>query len=287
MTVAHPFTTKWIKVSEPHSHVYHVELSRTPMNAFSTEFWKDYEQVFRKLNESDARAVVLSSALPNIFTAGIDLNDDSLGMLESKPNSPDTARSALALRQHLLDFQSAISTPDRCSFPVIAACHGHVIGLGIDIIAACDIRYAAAKTTFSIKEVAIGLAPDIGTLAFLPKITGNQSLLRELTYTARNFDVVEAEKLGLLSKVVQGGREEVIAAALDLAKEISSKSPVAVSSSKHLISHARDNTVYDNLRYTTMWNASQLMTEDISENRRAVKSKNSPNFKPLKAPAKL
>src|SRR6266550_2832971 len=72
-------------------------------------------------------------------------------MLESKPNSRDTARSALARRQHLLDFQSAISTPDRCSFPVIAACHGHVIGLGIDIIAACDIRYAATKTTFSIK----------------------------------------------------------------------------------------------------------------------------------------
>ena len=93
-----------------------------------------------------------------------------------------------------------------------------------------------------IQEVAIGLAPDVGTLAFLPKITGNQSLLRELTYTARNFGVAEAEKLGLLSKVVQGGREEVIAAALELAKEISTKSPVAVFGSKHLISHARDNT---------------------------------------------
>ena len=94
----------------------------------------------------------------------------------------------------------------------------------------------------SVKEVAIGLAPDIGTLAFLPKITGNQSLLRELTYTARNFGVAEAEKLGLVSQVVQGGRDEVIAAALGLAQEISNKSPVAVSGSKHLISNARDNT---------------------------------------------
>ncbi|KAF8722720.1 hypothetical protein AX14_004944 [Amanita brunnescens Koide BX004] len=237
-----PFSTKLLKVSEPHPHVFHVELNRAPMNAFSTEFWTEYGQVFQQLCAGglDVRAVVLSSALPNVFTAGLDLNDGALGMLE--PNSRDTARSTLALRQHLIDFQNEIGTPDRCPFPVIAACHGHVIGLGIDMLAACDIRYAATKTTFSIKEVAIGLAPDIGTLAFLPKITGNQSLLRELTYTARNFGVDEAEKLGLVSKVVQGGREEVVAAALDLAKEISSKSPVAVSGSKHLISHARDNT---------------------------------------------
>ncbi|KAF8628964.1 hypothetical protein AX15_003620 [Amanita polypyramis BW_CC] len=182
-------------------------------------------------------------------------------MLGSGSSSSDTARSVIALRQHLTEFQNAIGQPERCPFPVIAACHGYVIGLGVDIIAACDIRYAATDTTFSIKEVAVGLAPDIGTLAFLPKITGNQSLLRELTYTARNFGVDDAEKLGLLSNVVQGGRDEVVAAALDLAKKIANKSPVAVASSKHLIAHSRDNTVQDNLQYTAVWNASQLKTE--------------------------
>ena len=51
-----------------------------------------------------------------------------------------------------------------------------------------------------------GLSPDIGSLAFLPKITGDHSLVRELTYTARPFSAIEAEKLGLLSKVIEGGR---------------------------------------------------------------------------------
>lgn len=91
------------------------------------------------------------------------------------------------------------------------------------------------------KEVDIGLAPDVGSLAYLPKITGNQSLVRELTYTARPFVANEAEKLGLVSKVVEGGRDEVVKSALELAKVIATKSPIAVSSSKHLITHSRDH----------------------------------------------
>ncbi|KAM6488869.1 Delta2-dienoyl-CoA-isomerase [Amanita muscaria] len=282
------FSTKWIKVTEPYPHVFHVELSRTPVNAFNSELWRDYGRVFRRLSEEgpDVRAVVLSSSLPKIFTVGLDLQDNNL--VKDSGASTDTARSIIALREYLTEFQNAIGTPGHCPFPVIAACHGHVVGLGVDIISACDIRYAASSTSFSIKEVDVGLAADIGTLAYLPKITGNQSLARELTYTARNFGVDEAEKLGLLSKVVQGGREQVIAAALDLAKLIASKSPVAVANSKHLITHSRDNTVQENLRYTATWNASQLLTEDIVESVLAAKAKTSPQFKPIKQiPAKL
>jgi Delta3,5-Delta2,4-dienoyl-CoA isomerase len=54
------------------------------------------------------------------------------------------------------------------------------------------------------QEVDIGLASDVGTLAYLPKVTGNQSLLRELAYTGRSFDAQEAKNLGLVSKVVEG-----------------------------------------------------------------------------------
>ena len=85
------------------------------------------------------------------------------------------------------------------------------------------------------------MAPDVGSLSYLPKSTGNQSLIRELTYTARPFFASEAEKLGLVSKVVEGGRDEVVKSALELAKFIATKSPVAVSSSKHLLTHSRDH----------------------------------------------
>src|SRR5437016_3906376 len=92
-----------------------------------------------------------------------------------------------------------------------------------------------------IQEVDVGLAADIGTLALLPKIASNDSLVRELAYTARPFSAADAEKLGLVSKVVNGSRDEVVRAALELASTIARKSPVAVYGSKMLIAHAKDH----------------------------------------------
>jgi len=87
----------------------------------------------------------------------------------------------------------------------------------------------------------VGLAADIGSLAFVPKVTGNESLVREYAYTGQSFSAVEAEKMGLLSKIVPGGRDEVVKEALALAALIASKSPIAVTGTKHLIGHSRDN----------------------------------------------
>lgn len=72
--------------------------------------------------------------------------------------SQDAARASLAMRKVLLEFQHAIGAPERCPFPVIVAVHGLVVGLGVDIISACDIRYAASSASFSIK-VPINLPP--------------------------------------------------------------------------------------------------------------------------------
>jgi delta(3,5)-delta(2,4)-dienoyl-CoA isomerase len=124
------------------------------------------------------------------------------------------------------------------------------------------------------------MAADLGTLALLPKITSNDSLVRELAYTARPFSSSEAEKLGFISKLVPGSRDEVVSAALDLAHVISKKSPIAVYSSKALIRHAMDHrwvekgarfangsmmnvlfrSIQENLDYTSLWNAMMLQT---------------------------
>lgn len=88
----------------------------------------------------------------------------------------------------------------------------------------------------------MGLAADIGTLARLPKLTGNQSLVHELAYSTRPFSAAEAKELGLVSKVVDGGRQEVLGAALALAKTIAEKSPVAVMGTKRLLLNSRDST---------------------------------------------
>ncbi|KAI6153034.1 ClpP/crotonase-like domain-containing protein [Pisolithus tinctorius] len=171
--------------------------------------------------------------------------------LRGKTNpSSDSARTAVALRRHVLSFQAAISSPERCPVPVIAAIHGVAYGLAVDIIAGCDIRYAASDTTFSIKEFDVGLAPDIGTLARLRHIFSNASLGAELAYTARTFSAEEAFRLGVVSRVVEGGMDEVVRESLALAEEVARKSPIAVTGTKHLLMHARDHSVG-----LTLWRA--------------------------------
>eukprot|EP00041_Stephanoeca_diplocostata_P017447 m.351615 g.351615 ORF g.351615 m.351615 type:complete len:89 (-) comp20702_c0_seq16:402-668(-) len=77
-------------------------------------------------------------------------------------------------------MQDAFSAIEKCTKPTIAAIHGHCIGAGIDLASACDIRHASACAKFSIKEVDVGMAADLGTLQRMPKICGNDSLLRYL-----------------------------------------------------------------------------------------------------------
>lgn len=88
-----------------------------------------------------------------------------------------------------------------CSKPVIAAVHSGCIGAGIDMITAADIRYCTEDAWFTVKEVEIGMAADVGTLQRLPKVIGNQSLVRELCFTGRKFTSKEAFDFGLVSKV--------------------------------------------------------------------------------------
>lgn len=226
------------------------------------------------------RAVVLASALPKLFSAGIDFTGlDGLSSPE-----PDPARRALNIRLDTKRFQDAIAAAERCPFPVIAAIHGAAYGLAIDIITACDVRYAAENARFSIKEVDVGLAADIGTLARLPKIAGNQSMVYELAFTAREFGAGEAEKMGLVSRVVPGGRVEVVQAALQLAGVIAKKSPIAVLTTKKVLQHAREHTVQENLDYVLTWNSVMLQSSDVMTALAGAKERKTPEFRDLTKP---
>lgn len=165
--------------------------------------------------------------------------------LLSLPQHTDTARRALQTRTHLRAFQHAIGAPARVPQPVIAAVHGLAYGLAIDALCAVDVRWAASDVQFSIKEVDVGLAPDVGTLARAPaRAAGaNMSLLFELALSGRVFGAEEAcGALGLVSRVVPGTRAEVVSAALGFAGEVAGKSPVAVAGIKRFVAHALDHS---------------------------------------------
>jgi delta(3,5)-delta(2,4)-dienoyl-CoA isomerase len=232
-------------------------------NQLFSSMWLNLRTLFGILsNDSSVRVVVLSGAGPRACTAGLDINAASQGPLTKA--SADPARTARQLMDHILDFQGCITAVESCSKPVIAAIHGIAFGLAIDLSCACDIRLVASNTRLSVKEVDIGLAADIGTLSRLPKVVGNLSWIKEVAFSAKEFNAAEAEKVGFCRKV-EGGRDEVVAEALKLAELIAGKSPVAVWGTKEILNWSRDRTVEDGLRFTAVWNGAMLQAGDVRE----------------------
>lgn len=242
-------------------HCLHVALNRPKkMNAVNLTMWRDLRECFVALAVHETlRCVVLSGGESKSFCGGIDISD--LGAFMD-PGS-DAARTALRYQRSIRGLQASFDAIEALPVPVIAAVHGACYGAGVDLVTACDVRWASADATFCVKEVDIGLAADVGTLARLPKVVGSASLVAELALTARTLGAAEALSSGLVSRVVPG-REQLLTSAAALAALIAGKSPVAIVGTKHNLLFARDHTVAEANRQVALWNASCLQTADIA-----------------------
>ena len=269
-----------LEVTKPRDYVFQVNINRPKKrNAMNQTFWSEMVTCFNKIaSDNECRAAVLSGA-GKIFTAGLDLMD--MGpVLMAQQEDQDVSRRAYHMRDKILQFQESFSVIEKCPQPVIAAIHSACVGGGVDMICACDIRWCTSDAWFQVKEVEIGLAADVGTLQRLPKIVGNESLVRELCYTSRKFMAEEAKSFGLVSRIFQD-REDLISGALDLASHIAKMSPVAVTGTKHNLNYARDHPVDESLKYMASWNMSMLQTEDILKAVQAGMNKEEPAFSKL------
>ncbi|KAI0389503.1 enoyl CoA hydratase-like protein [Xylariaceae sp. FL0594] len=274
---------KYFLVSTPSPYVAHVQTNRPEkLNAFAEAMWLELGTIFRKLShDPEVRAVVFSAVGDRAFTAGLDVQAASQeGGVLSKEGVADGARFATRVRRHIHEFQDSVSAIERCEKPVIVVMHGISIGLAIDLSCCADIRICSRDARFSVKEVDIGLAADIGTLSRLPKVVGNHSWVKEVCLTARFFDAAEALSVGFVSRVLEN-KEKAVEAATQMAVLLASKSPVAVQGTKEILNHARDNSVADSLRYTAVWNSAMLQSDDVAAAMLSGMKKTKPRFEKL------
>ena len=141
-------------------------------------------------------------------------------------------------------------------------------------ISCCDIRIAQIGSVFSVREVKLGLAADIGTLQRLPKITGNDSRVRELCFTGETFDHEEAMRIGFVSRVCGNVMED----AMRLSNVIASNSPVAVLGTKRSLVYSRDHSVSEGLRHIALHNSLALMSSDLETAFVAASNREQPKF---------
>ena len=263
---------KTLNVTQPSAHVVSVELNRPEkMNAMNNTLWGEIGQVFRHIDQDPDCRVVLLSAAGKMFTSGIDLSD--LTQLASVVyGDDDIARKSMMLYNKVAWYQDQFTELERCKKPVVCCIHSACVGGGVDLITATDIRLATQDAWFCVKEVDMGLAADVGTLQRLPKVIGSQSLVNELCLTARKMKSEEAEKCGLVSRLYEN-KEEMMKSAVELAKNIAAKSPVAVQGTKVNLNYSREHSVQEGLRNMVTWNMAMLQSEDVMKSAMASMNK--------------
>ena len=142
--------------------------------------WEELKAIAEELSErKDVRVIVLSGE-GKLFCAGIDLDLlMSVNEMEKIPSKKDREEALYAM---VIKLQGCVSALEMCTKPVIAAIHGGCIGGGVDIIAACDLRYCSDDAYFIIKEIDMGMVADLGTLQRLPRFV-NPAVVTEMALT--------------------------------------------------------------------------------------------------------
>ncbi len=266
-------------------HVVQVALNRPhKLNAVNRGMWKEIGEVFSSLGTTgDGCRCILLVGNGDSFSAGIDVTDTSL---MPSNGGEDAAHIGIAFTPLIRDMQACFTALEKCPVPVVAAIHGNCIGAGVDLICAADVRWCTDDTIFSVREVRLGLAADVGTLQRLPKIVGNQSWVRDVCLSGRNFDASEALQMGLVSRVVSG-HAALLEHAITLCAEIASHSPVAVQGTKKGLIYARDHSVADGLEQISSYNALALQSQDLQNAWMARATKTKKKFSNLPRHSRL
>ncbi|OWW21818.1 enoyl-CoA hydratase-related protein [Noviherbaspirillum denitrificans] len=225
--------------------VAHLVLNRpATLNTMHPVLWRELTDILQMLQrDAPARALVISSTGRH-FTAGMAL--DVFGADSGISLNDGNAGGRANIAPQLTDMQQAFNLIEQLRMPVIAAIHGGCIGGGVDMACACDIRLATADAFFCIQEINIGMTADLGTLQRLPKLIP-EGVVHELAYTGRRLPAQRALALGLVNEVFDT-QELMVEAALQMAREIAEKPPVAIWGSKQAIHYARDHSTHDALQ---------------------------------------
>lgn len=263
------------------NHIAHIVLNRPKaFNAMPRAFWNELPELVNDINDNARARVIVISSTGKPFTAGMDISVFTDGDGVSAGGGDPYAR-AEAFRQFVLALQGSFSCLDNARMPVIAAIQGGCIGGGVDMVSACDIRYATEDAFFQIQEINLGMTADVGTFPRLCKLIP-EGWVRELAYAGRRLPSQKAKEIGLVNDVFET-QEAMLAHVMELADEIAAKSPVAVAGSKRMINYARDHSIADGLDYIATWQAGMFAPPHMMEAFAAKAQKRPPAFPDLVA----
>jgi enoyl-CoA hydratase/carnithine racemase len=255
--------------SELDNHVATITLNRPEvMNALTREMYAELEQAFRDTHrDPEVRCVVLTGA-GRAFCSGDDVKQIMLG-----EQRDETVARLRDVRPRPTPAAAAVL---ECDKPVIAAVNGPAVGWGMDLTLFCDIRIASENAKFGELFIKRGLVADIGGLWRLPRVVG-PSKAAELLFTGDVIDAREAERIGLVSRVVAA--DELMGAAMEMARKIAANPPIALRYMKEGLRKSVHASMQEMGEYVGNSLAYLFTTEDHKEGALSFVERREPVFR--------
>jgi enoyl-CoA hydratase/carnithine racemase len=240
-----------------------ITLDRPPDNTYDAALLEELDRCVGEVAEAEVTVAVIRSASGKFFSAGADVK----AWLERPP----LENLALARRAHQVLGRFEDEAP-----LFIAAIAGHALGGGYEIALACDVRVAAeGRYRIGLPEVALGLLPSTGGTQRLPRLIGPGRALELLT-TGRTVTPAEAERLGMVDRLLPAGRFDKAVA--ELAAGLANGAPLAVAAITRAVNDGLERSLEDAIDRELEELAGLLTTEDAHEGMAAAVEKRTPSF---------
>lgn len=233
------------------------------LNAFNYESLLQLQEIVQEIrHDRGVRVVLITGAGEKAFSVGADLKE------RIRLSPEDVMRNVYKIGEV---FSEVSELPQ----PTIAAMNGYAFGGGMELALACDFRLAVKNTKMGLTETSLGIIPGAGGTQRLPRLIGESKAL-ELILTARRISAEEAEKIGLINKVLDSS--ELMNESIKLAKEMLANAPIALQQAKFAVRQGMSVDLNTGLKIERKAYEVTIPTEDRKEALQAFSEKRKPNY---------
>lgn len=241
----------WLRINRPDA-----------LNALNSSLLEELSLSFTQLSQDAAVRVLVLTGVGKAFVAGADIRE-----MESMEAVQGEAFGRLGSRV----FRQLEQLP----FPVVAAVNGFALGGGCELAMSCDIRIASTRAVFGQPEVGLGITAGFGGTQRLPRLVG-LAMAAELLYTGRKVQADEAQRIGLVNRVVSP--DDLERECAELARLIASQAPIAVRLTKQGIQRGLQADLDTAMSIENSLFGLCFSTQDQKEGMGAFLAKRQPNF---------
>ncbi|MEL6218427.1 MAG: enoyl-CoA hydratase [Pseudomonadota bacterium] len=250
-------------IVETRDHVGLIQLNRPKaMNALNTELMSELGEALAKFDADTAVGAIVITGNEKAFAAGADI----------KEMRPKTFQEVY--REDFITAEWEAVT--RVRKPVIAAVAGWALGGGCELAMMCDFILAADTAKFGQPEIQLGVMTGAGGSQRLTRFVGKSKSM-EMNLTGRHMDATEAERSGLVSRIIEA--DKLVDEAVATAAKIAQMAPIAVLATKEAVNRSYETTLAEGVRFERRMFHALFATEDQKEGMDAFTEKRSAKFK--------